>query len=202
VIDKSEPYTGPYSNESVFERYTKGLLSFDNVLGLVGAGLVLPSILGLLGGQPQPTIRRPEYGPIPPINWGAAGGLVMPGVNPGFVINPAQQPFYNTTDPVQSKYAYTQRPLVTRPEDVLSTYQDRQYAPAVPWGLQQGQQQYDLAQVLNQINTTPLNPNFVGYSQYPTQGYQPPVFNPNQAVNQAQYIPTGSSSVMGPIAPG
>jgi hypothetical protein len=32
--------------------------------------------------------------------------------------------------------------LVTRPEDVLSTYQDRQYAPAVPWGLQQGQQQY------------------------------------------------------------
>jgi hypothetical protein len=187
----------------VFERYTKGLLSFDNITNLIAAGLVLPSVLGLLAGAPQgPTIRRPNYGPIPPINWGAAGGLVMPGVNPGFVINPAQEPFYQTTDPVQAKYAYTQRPLVTRPEDVLSTYQDRQYAPATPWGLQQGQQQYDLAQVLNQINQQPLDPNFVGYSQYPTQGYQPPIFNPQQAVAQGGAVPVGYSPVMGPIAPG
>ena len=197
------PYQGEYSNDSVLERYMKGGISFDGITKLIAAGLVLPSVLGLIAGQPQgPTIKRPNYGPIPAINWGGAGGLVMPGVNPGFVINPAQQPFYQTTDPVQAKYAYTQRPLVTRPEDVLSTYQDRQYAPAVPWGLQQGQQQYDLAQVLNQINTTPQDPNFVGYSNYPTQGYQPPIFNPGQAVNQAQYIPAGYSPVMGPIAPG
>jgi hypothetical protein len=201
VYDYSTPYEGPYSNQSVLERYIEGKLSFDNITGLIAAGLVLPSVMELLAGAPQPTIKRPNYGPLPPINWGAAGGLVMPGVNPGFVINPAQQPFYQTTDPVQSKYAYTQRPLITRPEDVLSTYQDRQYAPAVPFGLRESQRPYDLAQVLNQISQQPLNPNFVGYSNYPTAGYQPPVFNPGQAVNQAQYIPTGVSTVMSPIAP-
>jgi hypothetical protein len=202
VVDYSTPYEGPYSNQSVLERYLDGALSFDNITNLIAAGLVLPSVLGLLAGAPQPTIRRPNYGPIPPINWGAAGGLVMPGVNPGFVINPAQTPFYQTTDPVQAQYYYGQRPLVTDPTKVESTYLDRSQAPARPWGLQQGQQQYDLTQVLNQISQQPLNPNFVGYSDYPTAGYQPPVFNPGQAVNQAQYIPTGTSSVMGPIAPG
>ena len=201
VVDYSTPYEGAYSDQSVLERYLEGKLSFDNITGLIAAGLVLPTVLGLIAGAPQPTIRRPNYGPIPPINWGAAGGLVMPGVNPGFVINPAQQPFYQTTDPVQSKYAYTQRPLVTRPEDVLSTYQDRQYAPAVPFGLRESQRPYDLNQVLTQINQQPLDPNFVGYSNYPTAGYQPPIFNPAQAVNQAQYIPTGASTVMTPIQP-
>jgi hypothetical protein len=202
VTDYSTPYEGPYSNQSVLERYLEGKLTFDNITGLIAAGLVLPTVLGLIAGAPQPTIRRPDYGPIPPINWGAAGDLPMPGVNPGFIINPAQVPFYQTTEPGQSKYAYTQRPLVTRPEDILSTYQDRQYAPAVPFGLREMQRNYDLSQVLNQINTTALDPNFVGYSQYPTAGYRPPIFNPAQAVNQAQYIPTGTSTVMGPIAPG
>jgi hypothetical protein len=203
ITDYSKPYEGAYSDQSVLERYLEGALSFDNITGLIAAGLVLPTVLGLIAGQPQgPTIRRPNYGPIPPVNWGAAGSLVMPGVNPGFVINPAQTPFYQTTDPVQAQYYYGQRPLVTDPTQLESTYLDRSQAPAVPWGLQQGQQQYDLAQVLNQINQQPLNPNFVGYSNYPTAGYQPPVFNPGQAVNQAQYIPTGTSTVMGPIAPG
>jgi len=186
----------------VFERYTKGLLSFDNILGLIGAGLVLPSILGLLAGAPQPTIRRPNYGPIPPIDWGAAGDLPMPGVNPGFVINPAQEPFYQTTEPGQSKYAWTQRNLINRPEDITPTWMSPPNTPAVPFGLREMQRDYDLSQVLQQINQQPLDPNFVGFSNYPTPGYQPPIFNPAQAVNQAQYIPTGTSTVMGPIAPG
>jgi hypothetical protein len=84
---------------------------------------------------------------------------------------------------------------------VLSTYQDRQYAPAVPFGLRESQRPYDLNQVLTQINQQPLNPNFVGYSNYPTAGYQPPIFNPGQAVQAAQYIPTGASTVMAPIQP-
>ena len=163
---------------------------------------MLPGVLGLISKQPQPTFTRPNYGPIPPVNWGSAGGLVNPGVNPGFVINPAQTPFYQTTDPVQSKYAYTQRPLIQRPEDILPTWLDRANAPATAWGLQQGQQAYDLNQVLNQINQTPLDPGFVGYSQYPTHGYQPPVFNPQQAAAQGSAVPTGYSPVMGTIAPG
>jgi hypothetical protein len=201
MTDYSKPLEGAYSNQSVLERYLEGKLSFDNITGLIAAGLVLPSVLGLIAGAPQPTIKRPNYGPIPAINWGSAGGLVMPGVNPGFVINPAQQPFYQTTEPGQSQYAWTPRPLVTRPEDVLSTYQDRQYAPAVPFGLREMQQAYDLNQVLNQINQQPLDPGFVGYSNYPTADYQPPIFNPAQAVQAAQYIPTGVSTVMTPIQP-
>ena len=64
------------------------------------------------------------------------------------------------------------------------------------------QRPYDLNQVLNKINATALDPNFVGYSQYPTAGYQPPIFNPQQAMAQAPAIPVGYSPVMGPIAPG
>ena len=174
ITDYSTPYEGAYSNESVLERYMSGGIDLGGISKLIAAGLILPSVLGLIDKAPQPTIKRPNYGPIPPVNWGAAGGLVMPGINPGFVINPAQTPFYQTTDPVQSQYAWTQRNLITDPSQVESTWNNPAVAPAQPWGLQQSQQGYNLNQVLNQINQTPLDPNFVGYNQYPTAGYQPP----------------------------
>jgi hypothetical protein len=114
------------------------------------------------------------------VDWGSAQPLINPGVNPGFVIKPAQQPFYQTTSPVQSKYFYGTRPLIQTQDQITPTLMDRTYAPATPFGLQQMQQSYDLNQVLGQINQTALNPNFVGYSQYPTADYQPvgPVIPP------------------------
>jgi hypothetical protein len=162
----------------VFDRYTKGLLSFDNIATLIAAGLVLPSVLGLLADQP--TINKRTYAPLPPVDWGSAQPLINPGVNPGFVIKPAQQPFYQTTSPVQSKYFYGTRPLIETQDQITPTLMDRTYAPATPFGLQQMQQSYDLNQVLGQINQTALDPNFVGYSQYPTADYQPvgPVIPP------------------------
>jgi hypothetical protein len=201
ITDYSEPYQGEYSNESVFERYTKGMLSFDNVLGLIGAGLVLPSILGLLAGQPKVNVKRPNYGPIDPVNWGGVESIDLPGVNPGYIINPAQKPFYQTTSPVQSRYAWMPRPLIETQQEISPTWLNPNQAMPKPWGLQQAQQNYDLSQVLNQINQTALDPNFVGYGQYPTQGYQPPVFNPQTAAQQASQMPVGFSQVMGPIAP-
>jgi hypothetical protein len=155
----------------VLERYLEGKLSFDNITGLIAAGLVLPSVLGLLADRP--TINPRTYAPLPPVNWGSARPLINPGVNPGFVIGPARQPFYQTTSPVQSKYYYGTRPLIQTPDQIQATLQDRTRAPVTPFGLQQMQQGYDLNQVLNQINQTALDPNFVGYNQYPTVGYQP-----------------------------
>jgi hypothetical protein len=144
----------------------------------IAAGLILPMLIPQI--PEPPTIKRPNYGPLDPINWGAAGGLVNPGVNPGLVIKPAQQPFYQTTSPVQSKYFYGTRPLIQTQDQITPTLMDRTYAPATPFGLQQMQQSYDLNQVLGQINQTALDPNFVGYSQYPTADYQPigPVIPP------------------------
>ena len=179
VIDKSTPYTGEYSNESVLERYMNKTLTYGDIAKLVAAGMVLPSILDLV--TPTPDVPGPRtYAPLPPVNWGSAEPLINPGVNPGFVGGPAQQPFYQTTSPVQSKYYYGTRPLIQTPDQIQPTLQDRTYAPVTPFGLQQMQQGYDLNQVLNQINQTPLNPNFVGYNQYPTAGYQPigPVIPP------------------------
>jgi hypothetical protein len=180
VIDYSTPYEGAYSNESVLERYLSGGIDLGSISQLIAAGLILPSVLGLIAGAPKPTIRKPVYAPLPPVNWGSVEPFGTFGVNPGEVVVPAQQPFYQTTSPVQSKYFYGQRPLIKTPDQITPTLMDRTNAPATPWGLQQMQQGYDLNQVLNQINQAPLNPNFVGYAQYPTAGYQPigPVIPP------------------------
>jgi hypothetical protein len=180
ITDYSTPYEGAYSNESVLERYLSGGIDLDGISKLIAAGLILPSVLGLIAGAPQPTIKSRTYAPLPPVDWGSAQPLINPGVNPGFVIGPAQQPFYQTTSPVQSQFFYGQRPLIQTQDQIQPTLQDRTYAPATPFGLQQMQQGYDLNQVLGQINQTPLDPNFVGYNQYLTAGYQPvgPVIPP------------------------
>ena len=174
VIDYSTPYEGPYSNESVLERYLSGGIDLGSITNLIAAGLILPSVLGLIAGAPKPpTVKRPVYAPLPPTNWGSIEPLGTFGVNPGEIIGPAQEPFYQTTSPVQSKYFYGRRPLIQTRDQIRPTLQDRTLAPVTPFGLQQMQQSYDLNQVLNQINQAPLDPNFVGYAQYPTAGYQP-----------------------------
>jgi hypothetical protein len=172
VTDYSTPYEGQYSNESVLERYLKGGISFSDITSLIAAGLVLPSVLGLLAEQPTPPTRRP-YGAIGPTNWGTVSGVTGGGVNPGYIIAPAAQPAYETTNPYQAQFNWGQRPLI-KTMDELPNYTPPPTPGQQAWGLQQGQQQYDLSALLNAINQAPLSPEFVGYSQYPTAGYIPP----------------------------
>jgi hypothetical protein len=59
IHDYSTPYEGPYSNESVLERFMASTLSYGDIAKLVAAGLVLPSILGMISPSgPSGPFRR------------------------------------------------------------------------------------------------------------------------------------------------
>jgi hypothetical protein len=64
-----------------------------------------------------------------------AGGLVNPGLNPGWM-NQGVQPMYGTTSPVQSQYYWGGHPYMPDYAS-LQNYNNVPAAPAVPWGLQQ-----------------------------------------------------------------
>ena len=177
VHDFSTPYEGPYSNESVLERYLNKTLTYGDIAKLVAAGLVLPSVLGMLAPTPAAPGKK-SYGPIPPTNWGSAATLVNPGQNPGWFAGDFPAPAYQTTNPFQSQFYWGQQPYVG-PNQPRETYNQIPAAAGTQgFGLQAGPAQYDMNQLLAQINSTALDPTFVGYSQYPTQGYVPPGYTP------------------------
>ena len=171
ITDYSKPYTGDYSNESVLSRFMSGTISYGDIAALVAAGMVLPSILGLITPTSQPTEQ--PYGAIPPTQWGKVAGVIGGGVNPGYIIQPAQAPAYATTNPYQAQYNWGQHPYI-KTMDQLPTYAPPPTPGTHGFGLQAGPSQYNTGQLLNQINQTALDPNFVGYSQYPLQGYVAP----------------------------
>jgi hypothetical protein len=172
VIDKSTPYTGEYSNQSVLERFMANTITYGDIAAMVAAGLVLPSILGMISPTSQPT--QQPYGPIPPTNWGSAATLVNPGQNPGWFAGNFPKPAYQTTNPYQSQFFWGQHPYVGANQSRDIYNQTQPGAGTQGFGLQAGPGQYNTGQLLNQINQTALDPNFVGYSQYPTQGYVAP----------------------------
>jgi hypothetical protein len=116
----------------------------------IAAGWVL--VNGIL--TPPPATRRP-YGPLDPVQWGTVGGLVNPGLNPGHIRAPD---FYNTTSPIQSKFNWNPKPYQPGPAFNPLTYNSVPNAPAVPWGLQQMQTQYDLNNLIQSINANPGTP--------------------------------------------
>jgi hypothetical protein len=174
ITDYSKPYTGPYSNESVLERYMASTLSYGDIAKMVAAGLVLPSILNLVNPQGPAVPAKRSYGPIPPTNWSSAAALVNPGQNPGWFAGGFPTPAYQTTNPYQAQFYWGQHPYVGANQPRETYNQIPAAAGTQGFGLQAGPGQYDINQLLNQINQTALNPNFVGYNQYPTQGYVPP----------------------------
>ena len=149
-----------------------GTISYGDVAALVAAGLVLPSILGAISPTTQPT--EAGYGPIPPTQWGNAAKLNNPGQNPGWLTGNFAKPAYATTNPFESQFFWGQHPYVG-PDQSRDIYNQVQPAAGQHgFGLQAGPAQYNVNQLLNQINQTALDPNFVGYNQYPTQGYIAP----------------------------
>jgi hypothetical protein len=108
---------------------TPGLSAAD--LAKIAAGWVI--VNGILT-PPAPPTRQP-YGPLPPVNWGSVPGLVNPGLNPGYMVNPPT--FYNTTSPVQSKFNYTPKAYQPGPVFDPLAYNNVPGARATPWGLQQ-----------------------------------------------------------------
>ena len=113
--------------------------NYADVGGAIGAVVGAPAPV-----TPPPATRAP-YGPIPPTQWGTTGGLVNPGLNPGFI---DAQEFYNTTSPVQSKFYYGQHPYQPGPVFDPLLYNNVPGAPNQPWGLQQMYTPTDLNAVL------------------------------------------------------
>jgi len=100
-------------------------------LAKLAAGYVL--INGIL--TPPAPAKRAPYGPIAPPQWGTTAGVVNPGLNPGFMVNPPK--FYETTSPVQAQYYYGQHPYQAGATFDPLAYNNVPNAPVTPWGLQQ-----------------------------------------------------------------
>jgi len=66
-------------------------------------------------------------------------GLVNPGLNPGWLVNGANQNFYNTSNPVQDTYYWGAHPYMMNQGD-MGSYNNVAGAPATPWGLQNFQE--------------------------------------------------------------
>ena len=107
-------------------------------------------------------VPKHTYGPLAPIQWGTTNGLTNPGLNPGFGVTPPA--FYQTTDPVQSQYYWGMHPYMQTQAD-LPNYNTVPEAPAVPFGIQQSRQPFDV----NSFIQNQMGPDF----QFATQGTSP-----------------------------
>jgi hypothetical protein len=157
TIDYSKPYEGQYSDQSVLERYMSKTISYGDILTLIAAGMVAPTVLSMLGVAPgQPGAPgTPGYGPLPPIEWGSATPLAQGGLNPGYLTFGGQPPaYYQTNNPVQSQYYWGRHPYMAGPED-LANYNNIPGAPAVPFGRQQPRGAWDYQQFINETIGTP-----------------------------------------------
>jgi len=190
VTDYSQPYTGEYSNQSVLERYLSKQITYGDVLTLVAAGLVAPTVIGLLGGAPQQPGAY-QYGPLAPIQWGTfQGGLTQPGLNPGFLTFAGQPPaFYNVESPVAGRYYWGRHPYMRTAED-LAQYNVVPEAPVQPFGVLQPRQPLDINRFIQQTIGTPEYQQAAmgGSTQYPG-GFAPATSVAGGQVPQPQTQP-------------
>ena len=147
-----EGYTGnalePTYTLSNGTPFAVGGLSPAQIAALVAAGYLLTS-----GAQPPtPQMPRNPY-PIPHF---AGGGLVDPGLNPGWLVTAVNPPMYHTTNPYQSQYYWGQHPHMQTASD-LANYNAVPEAPAQPFGLQAGPN-FNWNQYLTQLAATPAGP--------------------------------------------
>jgi hypothetical protein len=211
IIDKSAPYTGEYSNESVLQRFMNKTISYGDVLKLIAAGMVAPTVLQMLGvvpGQPGAP-GTPGYGPLPPIDWGSTTPLVQGGLNPGYLTFGGQPPaYYQTTNDIQSRYYWGKHPYMRGPED-LANYNQIPGAPAVPFGQQQPRGAWDVQRFINEtIGIPEYQQAALGAStQYPggvapATSYQGGQIAPAPVMPQAQFsVPVATAQPVNTMAP-
>lgn len=117
-------------------------LSNAQIAGMVGAGLLAPTVLSALGlggtkakassGTGSGTFTTPQVD-IPELTQG--------GVNPGMLpINPA----YATTNDVQSQFNWGKQPYVASAADLVARQNQLPSTTTHGWGLQQAQQPFDV----------------------------------------------------------
>ena len=155
VYDYSKPYEGPpIKDESVLERFLSGTVTYGDILKGVAIGMFAPTVIGLINGFGGPSgPQKKTYGPLAPIEFGKLeGGLTNPGLNPGYLTT--QTPFYQTTDPVQSQYYWGQHPYIKTLADI-GEYNKVPEAPAVPFGIQQQRQPFDVNRFIATTIGTP-----------------------------------------------
>jgi hypothetical protein len=143
----------------VLQRYLNGTVSYGDILTWIGAGLVLPGIIGLLTPKTPTVPTKKPYGPIAPTDWGNGSNLVNPGMNPGWLVGSFPKPAYNVTSPYQQQFYWGQHPYVPTlaQRDVYNQVQPQ--AGQQGFGLQAGPKQYDLNQYLAGLNqNTPPAP--------------------------------------------
>lgn len=92
-----------------------------------------PYILPPIVTPPPPTTTKPPTSGSYKLNWGQGTALGQGGMNPGWLMGGAVQPYYQTTDPTQAQYYWGQHPYIPTKEQI-GLWNQPQGAPAIPFG--------------------------------------------------------------------
>jgi hypothetical protein len=148
-----------------------GGMSATQIATMAAAGLLAPSVLSALGlgGGAKAIGSSNNTGSYVPTVAPTQPALAQPGVNPGFM---PTQPYYATTNDVQSKYTWNQHPYMQTPAD-FAHFNEVPGATAQPWGIQHGPEPFDV----NTFIKNTINPAYTAAAAGSAPGtYRPPAY--------------------------
>jgi hypothetical protein len=169
-----------------------GGMSATQIAAMAAAGLLAPSVLsalGMGGGAKAIGASNTSGSTIPTTPAITQPALAQPGLNPGFI---PTQPYYATTNDVQSKYTWNQHPYMQTAAD-LSHFNEVPGATAQPWGIQHGPEPFDV----NTFIKNTINPAYTAAAAGSAPGtYRPPAY-----ASATPGVTTGTPAPAAPVAP-
>lgn len=158
LLDYNVANTTPIDPTVVTEPgYVDGVLSNIPEYG-VGAAVV-DAVTPEVPTPPGSLYEGQTFTPVAPgERWSRP--LANPGLNPGWMMDAANKPFYDTTSDVQSQFYWGKHPYAATEAD-LANYNNIPEAPSQPWGLKQGFWEQPNTSVPQQVwgeNMTPIVP--------------------------------------------
>jgi uncharacterized protein (DUF1330 family) len=171
------------SNPSVLDaggRWTAALLesvglaglTSNQILALMAAGALAPSVLQALGLIETPAAKTTSYGPLDytPLPAFDKTALAQPGLNPGLI---PVRPYYQTTNEMQPQYYWGKAPYIGTAEDV-SKLQNIPGAPATPFGYNVKPSSFDVDKFIRETITPQQSQALAGAGgNYQIVGGQP-----------------------------
>jgi len=149
-----------------------GGMSATKIAGLAAAGMLAPSVLsalGLGGGAKAIGSSNTTGSYVPTVAPITQTQFTQPGLNPGFI---QSQPYYATTNDVQSKFTWNQHPYMQTAAD-LTRFNEVPGAGAQPWGIQAGPEPFDV----NTFIKNTINPAYTAAAAGSAPGtYRPPAY--------------------------
>lgn len=126
-------------------------MSSGQIMALMAAGALAPSVLQALGIIPKTTAKTTSYGPLDytPLPKFEKTDLAQPGLNPGLM---PVRPYYQTTNELQDPYYWGRTPYIATAEDI-GKLQNIPGAPAQSFGWNAKLPNFDVNKFIQQTIT-------------------------------------------------